>query len=187
MQALLPKTDAELVYLYQRHPEMGQYFAAIFCRYGHVVYSLMANASPSPVQTDFLFVKIWERVFNELRSLDYRSMESKFPLQAWLLNLSALSITQILLPPPEQIQYVLAEVSPVFWCYLNQALNLLPGNLRLIMILTATFHWKPNRIAAYLQTEGEMVDAEQVSVLVEQAHDKIIATMPSDIREIYLT
>jgi hypothetical protein len=187
IQALFQKTDPDLVNLYQRHPEMGQYFAAIFCRYAQVVYTLIASATRSPVQSDYLFVRTWEYIFNELRSLDLRAMQPKLSLQSWLINIAALTINQISPPPPEEINYSLAETSPVFWCYLNQTLNLLPGNLRLVAILSQTFRWNHTRIAAYLQAEGETIAAAEVQVLIDQAYARITELLPQDICEIYLS
>ncbi len=184
IQALIQKSDPDLVNLYQRYPEMGQYFAAIFCRYAQVIYTLTATATRSPVQSDYLFVRTWEYIFNELRSLDLRAIQ--LSLQSWLINIAALTINQISPPPIEDIQYALPETSPVFWCYLNQTLNLLPGNLRLVTILSQTFRWSHIRIAAYLQAEGEVIAPEDVQKLIDQAYARIAASLPQDIREIYL-
>jgi hypothetical protein len=187
IQALFQKSDPDLVNLYQRHPEMGQFFAAIFCRYAQVIYTLTASATRSPVQSDYLFLKTWEYIFNELRSLDLRVMQPKLSLQSWLINIAALTINQVSPPSPEQISYSLTDTSPVFWCYLHQTLNLLPGNLRLVAILSQTFRWNHTRIAAYLQAEGEAIGSDEVQLLIEQAYVKIAASLPQDICEIYLS
>jgi len=83
IQALFQKSDRELVTLFQRHPEEGQYFAAIFCRYGQVLYTLIGTATRSPVQSDYLFVKTWEYIYHEMRVLDLRANTPRLSLQSW--------------------------------------------------------------------------------------------------------
>lgn len=186
VQALSQKSDRELVTSFQRYPELGQYFAAIFCRYGQVIYTLISTACRSPVQADYLFVKTWERIYNEMRALDLHSGQPRRSLQSWLIDMAALMINRAKLPPVEDIQYVLHDTPPVFWCYLNQALNQLPGDLRLVLLLSQTFHWSPTRIAAYLQAEGDTVTARDAQVLLRKAFAALEVALPEDIRDIYL-
>jgi hypothetical protein len=186
VQALSQKSDQELLTLFQRHPERGQYFAAIFCRYGQVIYTLVSTATRSPVQSDYLFVKTWEYIFNEMRSLSLRSPTSKISLQSWLINVTAMMINHGQLPPVEEIQYSLSDTPPVFWCYLNQALAQLPGDLRLVLLLSQTFKWSPTRIAAYLQAEGDSVSAADVQELLAKSYQALGSALPSDIQDIYL-
>jgi DNA-directed RNA polymerase specialized sigma24 family protein len=185
VQALFQKSDRELVTLFQRHPEMGQYFAAIFCRYGQVIYTLVSTATRSPVQSDYLFVKTWEYIYHELRSLDLRAISPRLSLQSWSINVAAMMINRAELPPVEDIQYSLNETPPVFWCYLNQALNQLPGDLRLVLLLSQTFKWSNTRIAAYLQAEGENVSATDAKQLIAKAYRALEEALPADIRDIY--
>ncbi|MEE3715971.1 sigma-70 family RNA polymerase sigma factor [Tumidithrix elongata RA019] len=186
VQALFQKSDQELVTLFQRHPDAGQYFAAVFCRYGQVLYTLMSTATRSPVQSDYLFVKTWEYIYHEMRSLDLRAVTPKISLQSWLINIAAMMINRVDLPLVEDIQYSLTETPPVLWCYLNQALNQLAGNLRLVLLLSQTFKWSPARIAAYLQAEGENVSANDTRQLLNEAYQALDEALPEDIREIYL-
>lgn len=186
VQALFQKSDQDLVTLFQRYPDSGQYFAAIFCRYGQVIYTLITTATRSPVQADYLFVKTWENIYNELRALDLRAVHPKLSLQSWLINIAAMMINRAELPPVEDIQYSLTATPPVFWCYLSQALNQLPGDLRLVLLLSQTFNWSHTRIAAYLQAEGENVSAIDAKQLLAKAYSAFEAALPEDIRDIYL-
>lgn len=187
VQTLFQKSDQDLVTLFQRYPESGQYFAAIFCRYGQVLYTLMTTSTRSPVQADYLFVKTWEYIYNELRAIDLRAGSPRLSLQSWLINVAAMMINRAELPPVEDIQYSLSTTPPVFWCYLNQALNQLPGNLRLVLMLSQTFHWSSTRIAAYLQAEGDNISASEIQDLLSKAYQTFEDALPEDIRDIYLT
>ncbi len=186
IQALFQKSDHELVTLFQRYPEEGQYFAAIFCRYGQVLYTLIGTATRSPVQSDYLFVKTWEYIYHEMRVLDLRVTTPRLSLQSWLINIAAMMINRAEVPPVEEIQYSLKDTPPVFWCYLNQALNQMKGNLRLILLLSQTFQWSHTRIAAYLHAEGENISASDVKQLLVKAYQALEDAMPADIRDIYL-
>jgi DNA-directed RNA polymerase specialized sigma24 family protein len=186
VQSLFLKSDQDLVTLFQRHPDSGQYFVAIFCRYGQVLYTLISTSTRSPVQADYLFAQTWDCIYNEMRSLDLRGGNPKLSLQSWLINIAAMMINRAELPPVEDIQYSLDTTPPIFWCYLNQALRQLPGNLRLVLLLSQTFHWSNTRIAAYLQAEGEPVSANDVQNILTKAYTALEAALPEDIRDIYL-
>jgi DNA-directed RNA polymerase specialized sigma24 family protein len=185
IQALFMKSDRDLVNLFQRYPESGQYFTTIFCRYGQVLYTLISASTRSPAQADYLFARTWDCIYNEMRSLDLMA-NPKLSLQSWLVNIAAIAINRFELPPVEEIQYSLADTPPVFWCYLNQAIKLLPGNLRLVLLLSQTFHWSNTRIAAYLQAEGEPVSANDVRNLLAKAFQALESFLPEDVRDIYL-
>ena len=187
IQSLSQKSDQDLVTSFQRYSESGQYFAAIFCRYGQVLYTLMTTSTRSPVQADYLFAKTWEHIYNELRSLDLRAHKPKLSLQSWLINIAAMMINRADLPPVEEIQYSLSTTPPVFWCYLNQALNQLPGDLRLVLLLSQTFRWSNTRIAAYLQAEGDNTSASDVQKQLARAYQAFDLALPEDIRDIYLS
>ncbi len=186
VQALCLKSDQDLVTLFQRHPDSGQYFVAIFCRYGQVLYTLISTSTRSPLQADYLFAQTWDYIYNEMRSLDLRGGTPKLSLQSWLINIAAMMINRVELPPVEDIQYSLADTPPIFWCYLNQAIRQLPGNLRLVLLLSQTFHWSNTRVAAYLQAEGEPVSANDIQNILAKAYVALEAALPEDIRDIYL-
>ncbi len=187
VQTLIAKSDRELLNLFQLHPELGQYFAAIFCRYAQIVYTLTSGSTRSPIQGDYLFAKTWERIFGELRSLEQTSqIFTETSLQNWLIDIAGVMIVNDELPPIEDIQYSLASTSPVLLCYLNEALNQLSGNLRLILLLSETCHWSHTRIAAYLQAEGDRISAVEVGNLLQQALNALVTALPEDIQSIYL-
>lgn len=186
IKPLTQKSDRELVELFQKYPDEGKYFVAIFCRYASIVYALAHAATKSPVQSDYLFAKTWEAIHHELRVMDVPTVLGEMTLQAWLVNITGLTINRLELPSVENIQYSLHQTSPVLWCYLHQALNLLPGDLRLILILYQTFRWSPMRIAAYLHAEGESFSAEEVMTKLGQAYTELEENIPADVRNIYL-
>jgi DNA-directed RNA polymerase specialized sigma24 family protein len=187
VKPLAKKSDQELVHLFQQYPDQGKYFVAIFCRYASIVYALAHAATKSPVQSDYLFAKTWETIMHELRQMDVTAVLGEMALQAWLVNITALTINRLELPSVEEIQYSLHQTPPVFWCYLRQALNQLPGDLRLILLLSQTFRWSAMRIAAYLHAEGDSFSVEQVQQALAQAYRHLESHIPEDIRSIYLT
>ncbi|MBD2099513.1 RNA polymerase sigma factor [Leptolyngbya sp. FACHB-261] len=185
IRPLFRYSDQDLVTLCQRHPEAGRYFAALFCRYGQVVYTLISSAVRSPVQADYLFAKTWRHIQSELMGLDLRAMKG-LTLQSWLINLTAVMINRVELPPVEAIHYSLTDASPPLWCYLQQAMDQLPGDLRLILLLAETFRWSEARITAYLQAEGEAVSPTEVRQRLSLAHEQLMVALPEDIQTLYL-
>jgi len=187
VKALFHQSDADLLALYQQHPEEGKYFTAIFCRYSAIVYTLVRHMAKSPVQADYLFASIWRHVFHEMRSLDLKHREDgQSTLQNWLIDITAAAINQSEVPPVESIHYSLDTAPPPLWCYLQQALDVLNPLARLIVVMSQTFRWSETRIAAYLQAEGSAISAAEVARRLPQAIAQLEETLPPDIREIYL-
>jgi len=187
VKSLFHHSDRELLTLFQRHPEQGKYFTAIFCRYQPIVYTLIAHSARSPVQADYLFAMTWRHMFFEMRGLELRTENAGEPssFQSWAINMTALCINQAVLPPVESIGYSLKEASPPLWCYLEQALEMLPPTIRLMVIMSQTFHWSETRIAAYLQAEGERLSPAQTQELLHQGYQMLEVRLPQDIRQIY--
>ncbi len=198
-------SDQELIHLFQQHREQGRYFTTIFCRYSHLVYSLIdsfaqwstTDRRSSPVQAEYLFAKTWQHIFHELRGLDLEAASTSVPdsglesspemsLQSWILNTTAACINQTELPPVEAIHYSLSAASPPLWCYLEEALDRLPTTLRLMVIMAQTFHWSETRIAAYLQAEGEDFSAAEVQARLREGYQLLETFLPEDIQGIYL-
>nr|WP_199315580.1 sigma-70 family RNA polymerase sigma factor [Planktothrix sp. FACHB-1355] len=183
-------SDGELLTLFQRHPEEGKYFTAIFCRYSPIVYTLIAHSGRSPVQADYLFAITWRHIYHALGELDLRgaavSETESFNLQNWLINITALCINQAEVPPVESIHYSLEAASPPLWCYTQQALDMIPPLQRLIVVMSQSFHWSETRIAAYLQAEGETLSPTEVRELLQTGLKELQKTLPADIRAIYL-
>lgn len=189
IKSLTHYSDTELLTLFQRHPDAGQYFTAIFCRYSPMVYTLIGHSARSPVQADYLFATTWRHIFYELGGLDLRGEgQSGNPvtLQSWLINVTAVCINRAELPPVEEIHYRLQAAPPPLWCYLERALDSLPAVLRLIVLMAQTFHWSETRIAAYLQAEGEAIPPAQVKARLQEGYRLLEAALPEDIRAIYL-
>ncbi|MDY6936399.1 MAG: sigma-70 family RNA polymerase sigma factor [Cyanobacteriota bacterium] len=200
VKALFHYSDQELLTLYQRHPEEGKYFTAIFCRYSQIVYTLIRHSAKSPVQADYLFALIWRHIFYELKSLDLRKSaaaqsqtaegepvdDGHLTLQNWLINVTALCINQAEMPPVESIRYSIEAAPPPFWSYLQQALDMLDPLQRAIVLMAQTFHWSESRISAYLQAEGDNISPVEVGKQLPSAYDALEAALPEDIRTIYL-
>lgn len=191
VQGLHHLSDRELVRLFQHHGGAGRYFTAIFCRYSPVVYSLIRHSARSPVQAEYLFALTWRHILHELGGVDCPEAVSgeepgAFTLQNWLINITALCINQAVVPEVEAIHYSLEQATPPFWCYVEQALDRLAPVERLVAVMAITFRWSENRIAAYLQAEGESLTAADVRQKLGLAFQHLEAAMPEDIREIYL-
>lgn len=193
VKSLFHHSDRELLTLYQRHPEEGKYFTALFCRYSAIVYTLVRHSAKSPVQADYLFALIWQRIFHEMRSLDLnpsadanQDETGEVTLQNWLIQLTAMSIDNARLPVVEDIQYSLDAAPPPLWCYLQQSLDRLPALLRLMVVMSQTFKWSETRIAAYLQAEGETITPADVARQLPTGYQRLETELPEDIRAIYL-
>lgn len=188
VKSLFRYSDQDLLTLFQRYPEQGKYFVALFCRYNPIVYTLIAHSARSPVQGDYLFALTWRHAFHEMRSLELRGQNANqaSSFQNWLINITAMCINQVELPPVEAITYSLESASPPLWCYLEQALDRLQPIVRLILIMAKTFKWSPTRIAAYLQAEGDLISPAQVQTYLEESYRMLSVSLPEDIRVIYL-
>jgi hypothetical protein len=189
VKSLAHYSDQDLLTLFQRHPDAGQYFATLFCRYSPMVYTLIQHSARSPVQADYLFALTWQQVFHELGGLDLRGStgETAMTLQSWLVNITAISINQTELPPVEAIHYNLRSAPPPLWCYLELALDRLPPMLRLIVIMAQTFHWSETRISAYLQAEGERITPAEVQAQLQEGYRLLEESLPEDVRSLYLS
>jgi len=189
INSLTHYSDQDLLTLFQRHPDSGQYFAALFCRYSPMVYTLVQHSARSPVQADYLFALTWRQIFQELGGLDLRGTtgEGTMTLQSWLVNVTAISINQSELPPVEAIHYNLQSAPPPLWCYLELALDRLSPMLRLIIVMAQTFKWSATRISAYLQAEGERITPVEVQARLQEGYRLLEEALPEDVRSLYLS
>ena len=188
VRSRLASPDPELVQGYQRHPEQGQFFTAIFCRYGAMSYTVLQKMAPSLLQVDYLFARLWRNIFYELRNFGQETTDDEKEaeaLQNWILDKTALVIHEEEPPQIETIQYSMQSASPPLWCYLHQALEQLPPLLRLILVLAQTHHWQEDRIAGFLQSEGEIIDAAEIPLKLQEAQRLLQDALPTDIRDIY--
>ncbi|NCJ08313.1 sigma-70 family RNA polymerase sigma factor [Synechococcales cyanobacterium C] len=189
VQALQACTDEALVLGMQQSPQEGRYFVAIFCRYGTMAYILLRQTAPVSLQSDYLFARVWRNIFLELPYLQVTATgetdASTFSLQSWILNKVAACINQEALPPIESISYSFEAASPPLWCYLQRALDELPGIYRLVLVLSQIFHWQAERIVAFLQAEGESVTLEELPSRLAQAYKLLIEALPGDLQTIY--
>jgi hypothetical protein len=189
IEPLLQKSDHELLALFQGHPDLGQYLVAIFCRYGQIIYTLTRHSGRSPVVADYLFSKAWERIYRELKLLQ---IENAKTLQNFLIDITGVEINDF--KAPENIKYDLSLTPPIFLCYLNQALEQLPKELRLILTLSSNFNWSSSRITAYLRSEGNSLQdllhqhrVKDIDSMISKANLDLIQLLPQDIQDIYLS
>ena len=191
VKSLVHYTDQELLTLFQRYPDAGQYFAAIFCRYSPMVYTLVRHSARSPVQADYLFATTWRHIFHELGGLDLRATgqpgEAAMTFQSWLINVTAICINRAEVPPVETIHYDLQAAPPPLWCYVERALDQLPPVLRLIVLMAQTFNWSETRISAYLQAEGAAMSPAEVQAQLQEGYRLLEEILPEDVRAIYLS
>lgn len=189
IQPLAQRSDQDLLTLFQRYPDQGRYFAALLCRYTPMVYTLIWHSTRSAVQADYLFALTWRHLFYEMGGLDVGEMSQagggKTTLQNWLINTTAQCINRINLPPVEEIQYSIQAAPPPLWCYVEQALEMLPPRQRLITIMAQTYHWSETRIAAYLQAEGESFSPSEIRSALQEAYQHLETALPADLRAIY--
>jgi len=188
VKSLFHHSDDELLALFQQYPDAGKYFTVIFCRYSPIVYTLIRHSARSPVQADYLFALTWRHIYYELGGLNLSggaSGQEALTMQNWLINMTAFCINEIKVPPTEAIHYSLEATSPPLWCYVEQALDQLPPILRLIVLMSQTFHWSDTRIAAYLQAEGEAIAPNEANFL-QEGYRMLEDKLPTDIRAIYL-
>ncbi len=187
VKSLFHYSDRDLLTLFQRYPEQGKYFTTIVCRYSPIVYTLISHSARSPVQGDYIFGLTWRHIFYEMRGLvlppEDEGETSSF--QNWLINMTAVCLNQFDAPPVETINYNLMDTPPALWCYLEQALELMAADLRLMLIMSENFHWSETRIAAYLQAEGQLCTPAQVKQKLEKAQIILEGNLPEDLKIIY--
>ncbi|ANV89437.1 RNA polymerase subunit sigma-70 [Picosynechococcus sp. PCC 8807] len=182
--ALNHYSDSDLLTFCQRYLDQGKYFTGIFCRYAPLVYTLVGHGGRSPVQTDYLFALTWRQIFHEMRTLDLEAQGFQ-SLQQWLLEVATAYQDQFEIPPVASINYDIKRTTPPLWCYLEQALDLVPPLPRLIVVLADHFHWSSTRISAHLQAEREYLTVEDVEDWLNQGRQLVLEELPTDIRTIY--
>ncbi len=188
IKSLAQQSDQSLLELFQRYPETGQYFVALFCRYTPLIYPVVERSAQTPIRSDYLFALVWRHIFNELGGLDLnRFVSENLTFQGWLLQTTATQINLVTLPPVEEIHYDMRAASPPFWCYLDRALDELPPDLRLMIVMAQTYNWSETRISAYLQAEGEIVPPAEVKRRLSEGYQALEKRLPEDIRSLYLT
>jgi hypothetical protein len=186
VESLAEYSDRELVSLHQLHPDQGKFFTALFCRYGSIVYSVVQHAAESPIQVEYLFAIAWRQIFHELHRVQLSSDAEATNWQNWLIDITGNTIDQIEVPFPAQIRYCLSDAPPPLWCYLERGLDRIPPLSRLIVVMTQNLKWNEQRIAAYLQGEGETILPTAIPTYLETGYQQLKATLPQDIRDIYL-
>ncbi|MCM1981665.1 sigma-70 family RNA polymerase sigma factor [Lyngbya confervoides] len=189
IESLQDQSDEQLLQDFQTQPSQGRFFIAIFCRYAPLTYALLSQKAGSSLQVEYLFAKAWRNLFFELRALDFHSSSSSpgLTLQDWIFEKIAVSIHTDPVPSIEEVPYSLATAPFPLWCYLQIALDQLPPRPRLLLVLTYLFHWSAHKIVSFLAAEGEELAPAQLDRELIEASDGLLAAIPEDIQEIYLT
>lgn len=185
VESLAKCSDRELVRLHQTHPDRGRYFTALFCRYSAIVYGVVQHAAESPIQQEYLFALAWRQIFQELHRVQLASPEAT-NWQNWSIDITEKTLERLEIPLPEQIRYSLTAAPPPLWCYLERGLDLIPPLSRLIVLMTQSLKWNEQRISAYLQGEGETIPPTSIPAYLAEGYQQLEATLPRDIRDIYL-
>jgi hypothetical protein len=187
LRSLVNYSDRELVSLHQLHPDRGQFFTALFCRYSAIVYSVVRHAVGSNSQADYLFAIVWRQIFEELDRVQLSLDPAATNWQNWLMDITGSTIDRIEVPASDRIRYALADAPPPLRCYLERALERIPPLSRLIVVMTRSLKWNEQRICAYLQGEGQKIPAASIPQYLAQGYQQLEAAIPQDIRDIYLT
>ncbi len=193
-------SDLELLRAFQRQPQVGRYFIALFCRYCTWVDGILAKHLP-PQQQAAWREKVWLRLYERLQHLDTRTLPSeggRAVLAPWL----AAQVRELVWSfagrsdgpaeseaiPPQTASAGMARppLSPALACYLTAALDNLPGDMRFILLLRDRFGWSPDRIAAQLEAERYHLAPEKVDAIVAAARQLLLQHLPADVRALYL-
>jgi hypothetical protein len=187
IESLTQYSDLDLVSLHQLHPKQGKFFAALFCRHGAIVYNVVQHTAQSPIQIDYLFAMAWREIFLALQRVQLSLHPETINWQNWLIDLTGHTLDRLEIPPPEQTRYSLTNAPPPLWCYVEQGLDRLPPLSRLIVVMNQNLNWNEQRISAYLHGEGEKIPATSIPQYLAVGYQQLEATLPQDIRDIYLT
>ncbi|MGF1480640.1 MAG: sigma-70 family RNA polymerase sigma factor [Cyanophyceae cyanobacterium] len=177
IQSLSHYSDRELLALFERYPQQGKYFTAIFCRYSSTLYVLVASAAHSAQQAHYLHALTWQRIFSQMRE-DQTTFDS---FQHWLIHTAATFIQHPHLED-ELIRDELA-ISPPLWCYVDRSLEQLPPRQRFVLVMSNKFGWSNEQIIPHLPSG---VTPEDIQSYVDQGYQALQAGIPEDIRQIYL-
>jgi hypothetical protein len=187
VKPLLVFTDYDLLRSRLQDRRQGKYFTALFCRYGHLVYSVLHHHARTQVQVDYLFACTWREIFQALAQFTSPlPTDEKGSLSSWLLSFVSSTVHQGKIPAVESIHYSLQSAPPPLWYYLEESLFQMPPLTRLIMLMAQTFHWSPTRIAAYLESEGEVLSVQHIEGHLQEGYQLLEQLLPRDIRKIYL-
>jgi hypothetical protein len=184
LESLKTQTDLELLRQFQDYPKQGKFFAALFYRYYPIVYGLIWPTLVTHEATNYILAITWRQFFYEMRGLVF---EDNFPLdslQDWLIYNTGVFLGQVSIP--EIITYDLEKTPPPLWCYVEQGLENLSPLSRFILVMSEKFNWNQTRIIAYLQAEGQIISLEEITDYLEEGYAQLDASIPSDIRTIYL-
>ncbi|TVQ45807.1 MAG: sigma-70 family RNA polymerase sigma factor [Gloeocapsa sp. DLM2.Bin57] len=183
LDSLKTQRDSELLRQFQDYPDQGKFFAAIFYRYYPIVYGLILQNLVTPEVTNYLLALVWRQFFYEMRGLVFEDLPLD-SLQDWLIYHTGAFLREVSVP--EMITYDLETTPPPLWCYVEQGLENLDPLSRFILVMSEKFNWNQTRIIAYLQAEGQTISLEEVNHYLEQGYTDLQASLPADIRAIYL-
>lgn len=189
IRALSRTSDRELLEQFQQQRQTGRYFIALVCRYEQRVSELLqAYVSQSERLADYARY-VWYHCFRTWQSWDL-TRQRAIDLDEWLQTAVPTALKR--LATTSRGGHALpAEISsplPVpVWCYLMQALEKIPGDLRFILVLSDVFRWTPRQIAQQLSVEGYALAETETEPFVNRARAFVWQMLPSDICSMYVT
>ncbi|WP_287128710.1 SPOR domain-containing protein [Candidatus Cyanaurora vandensis] len=166
-------TDEELVELARTHPEEGRYLLCLYCRYQSLVESLVASSQQAPVMA----ATVWVQVRSKLTTLNIQ--ERKF--LSWLTVLSADTLTQVL-RGNQKLLTSASTANPVTLAYVDQALQQLSPPERFMVIFHDVYQWPLAQIRSWLTEQQWTVPASQLTLYLQQAHQRLLANLPPDLK-----
>ncbi len=184
-------SDRELVQMLQLHPESGRYSVALYCRYRALLKELVRRFCPQPAERAHYLNRLWQQFYQTWLDADDTAPQWE-RLDVWITTQLPQVFPQLPAPklpgsiePDSRLARGSAAVSPPLWCYLQQAIASLPGDLRFILVFAEVFQWQPEQISAQLAAEGYALSLEQVQQAISRSRERLLQLLPSDILSLF--
>jgi hypothetical protein len=184
IRPLKSSSDVELILGCRQNPDRAKFFAAFFCRYSSVTYSIVQHVSTSQIQVDYIFARAWQYIFDRLPQIPAENLDSTV-WQNWVVDITGEFLDQFKVPSLADIHYRLAALPPPMLCYVERSLNMMPALSRLVFVMDNHWHWPLSRIASHLKAEGEQVDDADLPMYLAESQQAFEKNLPIDLLELY--
>ncbi|MEO1133294.1 MAG: hypothetical protein AAFX40_11380 [Cyanobacteria bacterium J06639_1] len=188
IRALNSASDRELLEQFQQQRQTGRYAIALICRYEKRVADILTTYLRQSDRMDEYGRYVWYHCFRTWQTLALSEL-GDIDLNAWLETEIPVVLKHIAEASrsgrglPEEM----ASPLPIpLWCYLVQALESIPGDLRFVLVLSDVFRWTPRQIAQQLTVEGYTLAESEVIPTVARARELVWHMLPDDISSMYL-
>ncbi|MEM9154644.1 MAG: hypothetical protein AAGB13_06330 [Cyanobacteria bacterium P01_F01_bin.33] len=189
IRALGGASDRELLEQFQQQHHTGRYFIALVCRYERRVNEILEIYIPQSNRLNHYSRYVWQHCFRTWQTWDLRKLTADIDLDTWLQSAIPSALKQLAETrrggsalPTE----IASPLSVPLWCYLMQALETMPGDLRFILVLSDVFRWTPRQIAQQLTVEGYTLAETEAEPIVNRARGLLWQMLPSDIVSMYV-